>query len=157
MKKITKSILTLFILSISVTNISAQTKPTPEAAMSFLNFYYKGQGQGVVLADIKISTEIVENECVDTVAIDSLKNGIQYYLWMLYVVPKDDQVDDIIIHFNYGGLTRFTRDVSVRGSIRYRTWKSFILNRSGKWEIKVLHDREDEVETLSTLALTVIY
>jgi len=156
MKKITKSILILFILIISATNISAQTKPTAEAAMSFLNFYFKGQGQGVVLADVKICTEIKDNECVDTVAADSLKNGSQYYLWMLYVVPKDDQVDDIIIHFNYGGLTRLTRDVSVRGSIRYRTWKSFTLDRTGKWEIKIMHDLGNKIETLWTLALTVI-
>ena len=58
MKKIVEIFWILFILFISVTNISAQTKPTPEAAKAFLNFYFKGQGQGVVLADVKeVETE----------------------------------------------------------------------------------------------------
>jgi len=156
MKKMIETFWILFILFIAVTNIAAQTKPTPEAAMSFLNFYFKEQGQGVVLADVKVCTKVDKNECIDNVPVDSVKNGNQYYLWMLYVVPKGDKVDDIIIQFNRGGITRFTRDISVSGSIRYRTWKSFTLNRSGEWEVKVLHDRGDSIETLQTLSLIVV-
>ena len=153
MKKMIITIWILFLFSISVTNIVAQTKPTPEAAMSFLNFYYKGQGQGVVLADVKVCTEVKENECIDTMAVDSLKNETQYYLWMLYFVPKGDQVKDIIIQFNQGGITRFTRVVSVSGSIRYRTWKSFTLNKQGEWEVWVLHDRGDKIDILWTFGV----
>ena len=69
---------------------------------------------------------------------------------------KDDEIDDIIIQFNQRGLTRFTREVSVSGSIRFRTWRLFTLHHAGEWEVKVLHDKGTEVETLRTLTLTVI-
>jgi len=151
-------ILTLWILAfmfLGIKNIGAQTKPTPEAAKSVLAFYFNGQGNGVVLADVMICTEIENNECVDNVPVDSLKKESQYYLWMLYIVPSGDEVDGIIIQFNKGGITRFTRDVSVSGSIRYRTWKTFTLNQLGEWEVKILHDRGESIETLQTLSLTV--
>ena len=156
MKKLIFTLSLVFMVFISVTNTLAQTKPTPEAAMSFLNFYYEGQGQGVVLADVKVCTQVEQNDCVGNKEFNSLIKGIQYYLWMLYVVPKDDEIDDIIIQFNQRGLTRFTREVSVSGSIRFRTWRLFTLHHAGEWEVKVLHDKGTEVETLRTLTLTVI-
>ncbi len=149
------SVLYITLLIVSV-NIFAQSKPTPESALSFLNFYYNGQGQGVVLADMKVCTTIEENECANNVAADSLKKDEQYMIWMMYVVPREDKVDNIIVQFNQNGITRYTKLVSVSGSIRYRTWKSFILNRVGEWEIKVFHDMEDRVDVLNKLLVTVV-
>ena len=69
---------------------------------------------------MKICQEITDNECADEVASDALQKDTKYMLWMMYVVPKDEKVEGLIIQFNQGGLTRFTRDASVSGSIRYR-------------------------------------
>ena len=140
---------------ISIAMLWGQTKPSSDEAKAFIDFYYNGQGAGVVLADMKICREVVENECSGEVAIDSRKKNEKYVLWMMYVVPKDDKIEGLIIQFNQGGLTRFTREASVSGSVRYRTWRSFKLNQTGVWEIKVLQDKGTEVETLKTISLTV--
>ena len=146
----------MVILVASVSGVHAQTKLTPDAAKAFLDFYYNGHGQGVVLADLKICSAVEDFECTHQVSFNAVKKDSSYFIWMVYVVPKDDEVDDILVQFNHGGITRSTRDVSVKGSIRYRTWGSFTLNRAGSWEIKVLQDKGEEVETLRTVPVTVI-
>ena len=155
MKKIAQFCVLVIVVGLISTTLFAQTKPTSEDALAFINFYFSGQGQGVVLADMKVCTTIEENECTDNVPLTSLKMDEQYMLWMMYVVPKDDKVDNILVQFNQGGITRITKEVSVVGSIRYRTWKSFSLNRTGEWEIKVLHDKPEGVEVLKSITVTV--
>ena len=51
---------------------------------------------------------------------------------------------------------RWTKEVSVSGSLRYRTWKSLRLTKAGDWTIKVLHARDDEVEELASLSVMVV-
>ena len=79
MRWVIKYLVVIFILCLSVSNILAQTKPTPEAALTFLNFYFEGQGLGVVLADAKVCTKVENNECVDTVNLTSVKKDSSYY------------------------------------------------------------------------------
>ena len=136
-------------------NAHAQSILTSDAARSFIDFYYNGQGKGVVLADIKLCTEVIENECSEEVAPVALQQGQTYMLWMMYVVPQGDEIDDIIIQYNSGGITRKSGQVSVKGSIRYRTWNSFTPNRAGNWDIVVLHDNGGDVQTLKTITTTV--
>ena len=157
MRKLTL-FLFLFLLPLAV---FAQNKPTADAAKAFLDFYYTGQGQGVVLADAKVCTEVSREgdnryECVDTVDLNALQAGETYNLWMLFVVPEGDTYEDILVQFNQGGLTRQTKEVSVSGSLRYRTWKSLRLTKVGDWTIKVLHARGDAVEELASLSVTVV-
>ena len=133
----------------------AQPALTPDAAKSFLDFYYNGQGTGIVLADTKICTQIEENECVDTQSPIALQNGETYYYWMMFVVPQGDDIDGVLVQFNQNGVTRSTREVSISGSIRYRTWKSFTPNRAGNWEIVVLHDTGSAVRNVKTQIVTV--
>lgn len=156
MRNMIQTSMLLLLLLLAFTNIHAQTKPTPETTLAVLNFYFNGQGQGVILADMKVCKTIEENECVENIPANSLKKDEQYMIWMMYVVPRGDEVKDIIVQFNQNGITRFTKDVSVSGSIRYRTWKSFSLNRVGEWEIKVFHDKEDGIEVLNQLLVTVV-
>lgn len=152
MKHARFQLLTLLFLAVPAVAF-AQPKPSPEAARDFLAFYYDGQGRGVVLADTKICAEIVEYECADAVAPAQLKTDTPYHLWMTYVVPQGEEVDDLIVQFNQGGLTRFTREAAVKGSVRYRTWRTFSLNNAGDWEVKILQDHGDRVETLRSLRL----
>ena len=156
MRKVIQTSVLFITLLMAFANIFAQSKPTPESALSFLNFYYNGQGQGVVLTEMKVCTAIEENECANNAVVNSLKKDEQYMIWMMYVVPREDKVDNIIVQFNQNGMTRYTKQVSVSGSIRYRTWKSFSLNRVGEWEIKVFHDMEDGFDVLNKLLVTVV-
>ena len=133
----------------------SQPSLTKDAAKSFLDFYYNGQGSGVILADSQLCTEISENECVDPVSPIALQNGVTYNFWMMFVVPQGDEIDGLLVQFNQSGITRSTREISVSGSIRYRTWRGFTPNRTGNWEIVVLHDTGDEVRTLETIVVTV--
>lgn len=146
----------LFIFfALSSADVNAQTILTSDAAKSFIDFYFNGQGQGVVLADIKLCTEIEENECSGEVSPIALQQGETYMLWMMYVVPQGDEIEDIIVQYNSGGITRKSGQVSVKGSIRYRTWKAFTPNRAGNWDIVVLHDKGGDVQTLKTITTTV--
>ena len=90
---IQSSALLLFLL-LAFTNIYAQTKPTPESTLSVLNFYFNGQGQGVILADMKVCETIEENECVENIPANALKKDEQYMIWMMYVVPRGDEALD---------------------------------------------------------------
>lgn len=146
----------LFMLPLFSTQSSqAQTKPSAEAAKSFLDFYYKGQGQGVVLADMKVCTDVAEAECTETLDPSLLLVGMKYKIWMVYVVPDGDEVDTLSLQFSKDGETKFTRDLSVKGSIRYRTWRSFNPNAPGIWTVKALNSRDVELEELGKLSLVV--
>ena len=145
----------LLFFAASGLNAQAQTSLTSEAAKSFIDFYFNGQGQGVVLADMKICMEIVENECSEEVSPIALQQGVTYSVWMMFVVPQGDEIDDIIVQYNSGGITRKSSTASVKGSVRYRTWKSFTANRAGNWDIVVLHDKGGDVQTLKTITATV--
>jgi len=139
----------------------SQEKPKSEEAKRFLDFYYHGQGKGVVLAEMKVCEGIVKegedkNECAGEVAPNSIEKGKAYYLWMMYTVPQGDEVKDIVIQFNRKGITRVTKNVSVSGSIRYRVWRKFSLKDTGNWEIKVLDARGEIVEELGSLGLMVV-
>ena len=127
------------------------------------NFYWL-LGQGFD-SNVYLITTSEENILIDSglgdffgskASVNTLKKDEQYMIWMMYVVPRGDEVSDIIVQLNQNGITRFTKDVSVSGSIRYRTWKSFSLNRAGEWEIKVFHDKEDGIEVLNQLLVTVV-
>ncbi len=148
--------LLLCALPLSVARTSnAQTKPSPEVAKSFLDFYYKGQGQGVILADIQVCTDVVNTECTETVDHSLLKAGQQYKIWMAYVVPEGDEVNSLSIQFSKDNELKFSRDLSVKGSIRYRTWRTFSPTATGIWEVKVMDNREIELEELAKLSLVV--
>ena len=137
------------------TSSLGQSKPSPETAKSFLDFYYNGQGKGVVLADIKVCTDVENADCVETVDPSLLKVGMKYKVWMAFVVPEGDVVESLSVQFTKDTETKFERALSVKGSIRYRTWRSFNPVASGIWEVKVLDNREVELEELAKLSLVV--
>ena len=133
----------------------AQSKPSPEAAKSFLDFYYTGQGKGVILADMKVCTDVVNTECTETVDPSLLLVGMKYKIWMVFVAPEGDEVTTLSIQFNKDSETKFSRDLSVKGSIRYRTWRNFNPTSPGIWTVKVQDNREVELEELAKLSLVV--
>lgn len=131
-------------------------KPSKEAAASVIDFFYSGQGQGVVLAQADLCGEIPtegENryECVDKVSPNALRSGTTYNLRMVYLVPQGDEIDDIQVEYNYGGETTKTDQVDVSGSLRYRTWTAFTPRETGEWTIRITH----RGELLQEMSLTV--
>ncbi|MEM8488444.1 MAG: hypothetical protein AAF564_23045 [Bacteroidota bacterium] len=133
----------------------AQDKPSTEVAKSFLDFYFKGQGKGVVVADMQVCADVVNAACVDPVDPSLLLVGMKYKIWMAFVVPEGDEVDSLSLQFSKDSETKFSRDLSVKGSIRYRTWRSFNPTAPGIWTVSVLDNREVELEELGKLSLVV--
>ena len=157
MKSLIKLAALLFALPMLFPNsVLGQSKPSSEAAKSFLDFYYSGQGKGVVMADLQVCTDVVEAKCVETVDPSLLQAGMKYKIWMAFVVPEGDEVTSLSLQFSKDGQPQYTRDItSVKGSIRYRTWKNFNPTDAAIWEVKVMDNREIELEELGKLSLVV--
>jgi hypothetical protein len=136
---------------------SVPEAPSPEAAQRVIDFYYGGTS--VVLARMQICEEVPREgdrryECVGPVAPSDVQVGTDYLLHMTYLVPRDESFDNLFVQYNLDGVTRATSSVSVSGSLRYRTWKSFTLDTPGTWTVKVLRGRDGDVETLRTMEVT---
>lgn len=135
--------------------------PTSAEARKVLDFYYHGQGQGIVLIESKWCTEIEnegdnKNNCADEVNPGAVQNGQELNLWMAFLVPSDDPEQNIIIQFEHNGVARMVKNVTVSGSIRYRTWRKVTFNKTGEWTVKIIHDKGDDVTVLSIKTVTVI-
>jgi hypothetical protein len=126
---------------------SEMTKPSSEAAASVIDFFYNGQGQGVVLARAELCGNIPtegENkyECVDKVSPNALRSGTTYNLRMVYLVPEGDDIDDIQVEYVHGEETVKMDPVDVKGSLRYRTWTAFTPRETGKWTVRITHGND---------------
>jgi hypothetical protein len=136
---------------------AAQEKPSAETVQEVVDFYYNGEG--VVLSTVQICEDVPTSGddkygCTGETDPASLQTGTQYDLRMVFLVPQDQSYDNLLVQYNRGGITRATDDVSVSGSIRYRTWEQFSFDQAGEWTIKILHDRGDTVETLREITVT---
>lgn len=152
----------LLIASSLVLSLSAFAAdvPTSAEAKKVLDYYYKGQGQGVVLIENKLCENIDKegdnkNNCADTLSPASLKVKQKLNLWMAFLVPNNDPVQNIIIQFEHNGIARMVKDVKVSGSVRYRTWRKVSFSKAGNWTVKIIHDKGDDVQLLDTLNLVV--
>jgi hypothetical protein len=127
----------------------AVEKPSPEAVRAFWNFYFFGKGQGLVLADAKLCTEIAKegpnkSDCAKEIsAAEGVKAPQIINVWQAYLVPKDDTIEDITIQLKLGDQIRETKDVKVNGaSIRYRNWTGLRIPKAGKWTINIMRGSE---------------
>src|SRR5688572_14557289 len=131
-------------------------KPSADAVKSFWSYYFKGQGQGVVLADVKLCLEVAKDgdnksECVKEVPAEGVKAGTVVSVWQAYLLPKDDKVEDITVQLKLGDQIRETKDVKVSGaSIRTRTWTGFRIPKAGEWTLDITRGGE----TLKSLKVT---
>jgi hypothetical protein len=137
---------------------SAQEAPSPQEARRFIEFYYAGQGQGVVLAEARICTGVPHEgaqayQCVDEVAPDAVQVGRPYHLRMVFVVPQGVAGESITVRYNHEGTLQEVDEVTVSGSIRFRTWTEFTLQEPGMWQIQIARATADDVEELHTLDL----
>lgn len=134
----------------------APGKPSADEAARVIDFFYHGQGQGVVLASARICGDVPttgENRftCVGPVATNALVRGTTYNLHMMYLVPEGDRVDDIQVEYVFDGEAIKTDTVDVEGSLRYRTWTAFTPRESGDGAIRISQGGE----VLNEISVTV--
>jgi hypothetical protein len=152
----------LFIIAILFTGtVCAAELPTSDEVKKVLDFYYHGQGLGVVLVESKFCRDIQregdeKNECSGEItAAEPLNKGDEVYLWMAYMVPTGDEKQKIIVQFDNGGVTRMVRNLEISGSLRYRTWRKVVFDRTGQWTAKIVHDQESGAKELGQISVNV--
>lgn len=132
-------------------------KPTPEAIRSFWQYYFKGQGNGPVLADAKLCLEVAKSgdnkfECTQEVPAGGVKAGTPIYVWQAYLLPQGEVADDLALQVKLGDTVRETKDIKLKGeSIRTRQWVYVKLPKVGSWKLVLLRG-DQELKTLAVQA-----
>jgi hypothetical protein len=125
-------------------------KPSADAVRDTWNYFYKGQGNGPILVEARLCTEVAKEgphkfEC--TAEVDpavGIKAGTTVMLWQAYLVPQGEAIDDLMVQTKQGNTVRETKDVKVKGDgWRARQWTGVRLNKPGTWTVSVV--RGDEV------------
>jgi hypothetical protein len=125
------------------------TKPSPEAVKSTWDYFYKGQGQGPVLVEAKLCTEVAKDglnkfDCITEVDPAGVKAGTSVMLWQAYLVPQGEIIEDIMVQVKQGNTVRETKDVKLKGEgWRARQWTNVRLNKPGSWTVSII--RGDQV------------
>ncbi len=137
----------------------AQAKPSPAEIKKVLEYYYGSTNDAVVIVDTRLCRDVAtqgenKNECTATISSSEIEVGQPSFLWMNFFVPAKAGKQKILVQFNQNGVTRMTRQFTLSGSIRFRSWKKFALDRPGKWTVKILQDKQTGVEELASFALT---
>ncbi|CAM3631393.1 hypothetical protein G4177_02330 [Corallococcus sp. ZKHCc1 1396] len=123
--------------------------PSADAVRDTWNFFYKGQGQGPVLVEAKLCTEVAKDgpnkyECTAEVGPEGVKAGTAVMLWQSYLVPQGDSVEDLTVQVKQGATVRETKDVKVKGEgWRARQWTGVKLAKPGAWTVSIM--RGDQV------------
>ena len=123
--------------------------PTKDEIARVVSYYMEGKGSGPVLTEFKPCLEVdtkkgsaTQWECVQPVA-GAVKKNTPVHAWTSWLVPQGDKYDDIMVQFVHEGVVRATNDASVTAALRTRTYKTKTLNKTGKWEIKILRGSEE--------------
>ncbi|MDY7225867.1 hypothetical protein [Hyalangium rubrum] len=121
------------------------TKPTADGVKNTWDYFYRGQGQGPVLIEAKLCTEVGKEgankyECTAEVDMAAgVKSGTSVMLWQAYLVPQGDSYEDIMVQVKQGNTVRETKDVKVKGDgWRARQWTGVRLNKPGSWTVSVM-------------------
>ncbi|MBJ6760155.1 hypothetical protein JGU66_05235 [Myxococcaceae bacterium JPH2] len=118
--------------------------PSADAVRDTWNYFYKGQGQGPILVEAKLCTEVAKEgpnkfECTAEVGAEGVKAGTSVMLWQSYLVPQGDSVEDLLVQVKQGNVVRETKDVKVKGDgWRARQWTGVRLNKPGAWTVNIM-------------------
>jgi len=153
----------------------AQSIPTPGEAYSVLDFYYNGKGNGIVLVDSKICRDVhksgpskydCKNEVIDfgPLTADGASPEILHRInidetilvWMSFLVPIGAE-EKVYLKFSQDGDTKKTSGLlSLKGSLRFRTWTRFQPGEYGNWEIEIYHKSGMGPNLLKSFTLNVL-
>ena len=124
-------------------------KPNAEGVKGTWDYFYKGQGQGPILIEAKLCTEVAKegaNKFECTAEVDpaaGLKAGTTVMLWQAYLVPQGDTYEDLLVQVKQGTTVRETKDVKIKGEgWRARQWTGVRLNKPGSWTVSVMRGDE---------------
>ena len=112
------------------------------------DYYFRGQGQGPLLVDARLCTEVGATgerhlDCLTELPGGDAKAGTTVYVWQSYLVPRGDTVDDLRVEVRQGDVLRATRDVTVRGEgWRSRSSVKVTLGRPGTWTLSILRGNQ---------------
>jgi len=126
-----------------------QKVPSAEGIKDTWNYFYKGQGQGPVLVDARLCTEVGKDgpnkfECTVEVPAEGIKANTQVMVWQAYLLPQGDSAEDVMVQTKQGSVVRETKDVKLKGEgWRTRQWTGIRLGKAGEWTVSIL--RGDQV------------
>jgi hypothetical protein len=137
----------------------ADQPPTAAEVRRVTNYFYSQRESTPLLADYKLCMGIHregsnKNNCADEIDASTLQPGQSLFLWMNFLVPKGER-GKVLVQLNHDGITRGTREMSIRGSMRYRTWRKIRLQRAGEWELPVYYENSDGIEEIERINLQV--
>ncbi len=126
------------------------TKPNADAVKDTWNYFYKGQGQGPILVEAKLCTDVAKEgpnkfECTDEIDLEAgVKANTSVMVWQAYMVPQGDTVENLMVQVKQGGTVRETKDIKpIKGEgWRSRYWTGVRLSKPGNWTVSVLHGDE---------------
>jgi hypothetical protein len=123
--------------------VSPVRAPSPDAVTSVWDFWFRGQGAGVVLADARLCLEVGRDgrdrfQCVREVPAEGVRANTPVFAWQAYLVPQGDSIEDLTVQVYQGETLRETKDVKVTGEgIRARNWTGVRLTRPGAWRVVI--------------------
>jgi hypothetical protein len=119
-------------------------EPSADEVKRTWDYFYKGQGQGVVLGEAKLCTDVAKAgdnkfECTAEVPAEGVKAGTTVLVWQAWLVPQNDSLEDLAVQLKQGNTVRETKDIKVKGeSMRTRTWTGVRLPKAGKYTIALI-------------------
>lgn len=123
--------------------------PSADAVKSTWEYFYKAQGQGPVLVDAKLCTEVAKDgpnkfECTAEVGPEGVKANTTVNVWQSYLVPQGDAIDDLMVQVKQGNVVRETKDVKIKGEgWRTRQWTGVRLSKAGEWTITIMRGDQE--------------
>jgi len=150
----------LFLLLAAMLPLTLQAKPTPDEVKRVVDYYNNGQDEGVVLADIKLCESIgtegeAKNECQNELDASTMTVGQPVMVWMNFMVPVGMKEQEIMLQFNYQGVTRDVQKATVSNAMRYRVWRKVKFDRAGDWTATITHDNGQSTEVLREMKFRV--
>ena len=123
--------------------------PSGEEVRKVYDYFKNGKGKGPILTGFKLCTEIdtkkgspTSFECTTEVS-GPVKKGTLLHAWVSFMVPEGDSYDDVKIAFETGGEVRQLSEVTMKESMRTRTYKSLNMSKPGKWIVTVKRDGKE--------------
>jgi hypothetical protein len=122
--------------------------PSADAVRDTWNYFYKGQGQGPVLVEARLCTEVGKEgpnkfECLAEVTSEGVKANTSVMVWQSYLVPQGDSIEDLMIQVKQGNVVRETKDVKIKGEgWRARQWTGVRLSKPGDWSVVILRGEQ---------------
>jgi hypothetical protein len=121
-----------------------QPPPSADEVRRVLDYYYNGKDRGPTLVELKACLKVdtqkdstTKFDCVEEVK-GAVKLNTLVHGWMMWLLPKGANYDDVALQFAHEGQVRSTIDIKLEGEMRSRTFRSQQLSKKGKWTISVV-------------------